>query len=112
MFGFFRLIKNLALMHSRLKQERARQVAKNYRIETTGDGPETYITYFENGKEIAVWADFTVFNDVTLYTYSLKRWHVPRGNEVTASDYQKVLDRVIQYLSCWGKVTLDDSRNP
>jgi hypothetical protein len=112
MFGDFRLIKNLALMKSRLEEDRLRQANEGYHINTWGSGPETYITYSENGREIGVIADFTWFNDVLLYTDSLRKWTKPYGEELTQFDYQRVLNRATRYLSCWGMVTLDETKLP
>ena len=110
MFGIFRLIKNLVLWKTRLAADRLAQVEDGYSINTHGSGPETYITYVEKGREIGVLANFTWFNDVVLYTDSLRKWTMPYGVELTEYDYQKVLNRVTRYLSCWGEVRFDDSK--
>lgn len=81
-------------------------------MEFSNIGPERYITYLEKGREIDVIADFTLLNDVILYTDSLKKWSKPRGEVLAPFDYGKVLNRVTRYLSCWGEVTLDDSNLP
>lgn len=112
MFGVFRLIKNLIMRKNRLAEDRRRQAKDGYRIETCGTGPETYITYIENGRELSVLADFISFNDVVLYTDSLRKWTKPYGEEVSQFDYQKVLNRATHYLSCWGAVTLNETHLP
>jgi hypothetical protein len=112
MFGIFRLIKNLVLMKSRLAEDRLGQAREGYLIDINDGGLERYITYFENGRELSILADFTWFNDVVLYTASLRKWTRPYGVELTEYDYQKVLNRVTRYLSCWGEVRFDDSKLP
>ena len=112
MFGVFRLIKNVLLLNRRLTEDERLQSEEGYRIETSSTGPETYITYFENGRTLSVLADFSIFNDVVLYTDSLRKWTKPYGEELTRFDYQKVLNRATRYLSCWGAVTLDDTKLP
>src|SRR5438445_2048688 len=112
MFGVFRLIKNVLLLNRRLTEDERLQSEEGYRIETSSTGPETYITYFENGRTLSVLADFSIFNDVVLYTDSLRKWTKPYGEELTRFDYQKVLNRATRYLSCWGTVTLDDTKLP
>lgn len=45
---------------------------------------------------------FSWFNDVKIYTNSLKRWDIPYGEELSPFDYQKILNRLVRYFSCWG----------
>ena len=108
----FRLIKNVILFNKRMAEVKSIQSREGYSIEMSGTGPETYWTYTEDGREIAVGADFTLWNDVTLYTDSLRKWSEPYGTDVSEFDYQKILDRCIRYFSCWGQVTLDDTILP
>ena len=110
MIGVFKLVRHFILWKSQLAEDKERQNREGYRIDMEGGGPETYIIYQENGCEVGVIADFTWFNDVTLFTDSLRRWTIPYDVELTDFDYQKVLNRVINYLSCWGEVTLNDSK--
>ncbi len=38
------------------------------------------------------------------------KWDKPRGEELTPLDYQKVLNRLVRYFSCWGgEVILDNA---
>jgi uncharacterized protein len=112
MFGLLRLVKNLASFDGRKARDDEKQVAEGYRITATGSGPETYVTYHDGDREIGVIAKFSWSNDVLLYTDSLKRWSVPYNAELTEFDFQRVLNRVMSYLSCWGKVSLDHSELP
>jgi hypothetical protein len=108
-FGFVRFVRNLFSLNKRLAENSLQQAEEGYKIEFTNIGPERYITYSENGREIDIIADFTILNDVVLYTVSLRHWDNPKREELTSFDYQKVMNRVIRYLSCWGNVTLDGS---
>lgn len=106
------MVKNLASFNSRMAADEEKQTIDGYRITSTSEGPERYITYFEGDREVAVTVDFSLWNDVLLYTDSLRRWSKPYGVELTEFDFQKVLNRVTSYLSCWGNVTLNDSKFP
>jgi hypothetical protein len=112
MFAVFKFIKSLILWKGRMREERLRQTRGGYTIDMEGTGPETYITYSENGRTIGVIADFSWGNDVVLFTDSLRKWMVPYGVELTDFDFQKVLNRVTNYLACWGEVTLNNSKLP
>lgn len=106
-----RFLKNIYLMNRRLADDSRRQADEGYEIKTTsGLGPERYITYSEDNRELDVLADFTIFNDVRLFADSLRSWNIPNREELTDFDYQKVLNRVVRYLSIWGPVTVDDSK--
>ncbi len=110
MFGVFRLIKSVISLNSRLAEDERSQMAEGYSIKTLGNGPETYITYVENEREIGLLVEFSIYNDVVLFTDSLRKWTKPFGVELTPLDYQKVLNRATHYLSCWGTVTYDETR--
>jgi hypothetical protein len=110
MFRVLRFLKNLLLWQKRITANRRVQVRDGFRLEIDNSGPARYITYFEDGREINVLTDFTALNEVTLYTDSLRKWSVPYGEELSSFDYQRVFNRVLQYLSCWGEVTLDESK--
>lgn len=112
MIKLFQFVKNIMLLNRRKAADKITQSKEGYSIEMNGSGPETYITYIENNLEIDVAANFTMFNDVILYTDSLRKWSRPKSEVLTPFDYQKVLNRVIRYLSCWGEVEIDESRLP
>jgi hypothetical protein len=102
MFKILKFIKNQVLLNQRLNEEEEQQKSEGYFIESIHHGPEHYFTYFEGDKEVSVGADFTLLNDVRLYTQSFVKWDKPRGKELTTFDYQKVLNRLVRYFSCWG----------
>ena len=109
MFKFFKFIQNVVLLNERLAQEEEQQKREGYLIESIHHGPEHYFTYYEGSRELSVGADFTWLNDVRIYTQSFVKWDKPRGEELTQFDYQKVLNRLVKYFSCWGgEVILDD----
>jgi hypothetical protein len=110
MTHILRFIKNLFLLNSCLETDKDRQAKDGYRLEFSNIGPERYVTYYEKGRKIEVLADFTLFNDVILHTHSLRKWSKPSGEELTPFDYEKVLNRVTRYLSCWGEVTLNETK--
>lgn len=112
MFGFLRLVKNLTSFNCRMAADEEKQTKDGYRITFTSQGPERDIRYFEGDREVIVMVDFSWWNDVLLYTDSLRRWYKPYGVELTEFDFQKVLNRVTSYMSCWGNVTLNDSKLP
>src|SRR5688572_1889495 len=101
MFKAVRFAVNLLMLKGRLKQDRLAQEEAGYLIADTGTGLENNFTYKEGDREITILADFTWSNDVLLHTDSLRKWTKPYGETVTEFDYQKVLNRVTQYLSCW-----------
>lgn len=112
MFKLIRFVKNLKHFDSRLKENEKLQRENGYRIEFVQEGPERYITYHEDGREVTVRADFSILNDVVLYRNSFRKWDKPAGQELTSFDYHKLLNRLVSYFACWGDVTLDDSQLP
>lgn len=108
----FRFIKSLIFLNKRMAEVEAVQTREGYRIEELGRGPEYYWTYMEGSREISIEVDFTWFNDVRLYTDSLRKWSEPYGTEVSDFDHQKIINRCIHYFSCWGMVTLDHTILP
>ncbi|PYS97914.1 MAG: hypothetical protein DMF63_17825 [Acidobacteria bacterium] len=110
MLRFVRFVNNLLRLNGRLAADRADQARDGYLIEWSNHGPERYISYSDNDRELDVHADFTLLNDVVLYSDSLRSWTAPQRKEVTPFEYQKVLNRVIRYLSCWGDVRIDDRK--
>lgn len=112
MANILRFFKHLLSINSCLAEEMKRQTVGGYMIESNTHGPERYFTYCENGRELVILVEFTILNDVKVFTNSLKKWHTPRGEELSDFDYQKVLNRATSYFSCWGEVILDDSPLP
>jgi len=110
MIKAFRAVKNLILLNKRLAENRARQEEEGYSIMFENIGRERYITYCENNREAVIQANFTMFNDVVLYVDSFRKWDTPRGEVLTSFDFRKVLNRLVNYFSCWGDVILDYSR--
>lgn len=110
MFKLYQFVKNIVFLNRRQAADRISQMKEGYSIEMNGAGPETCITYIENNREIDVLAEFTMLNDVILYAYSLRRWSRPQSEELTQFDYQKVLNRVVRYLSCWGEVEISETK--
>jgi hypothetical protein len=109
MFKIFRFIKNKTLLFKRLNAEEARQKDEGFSI-TMEPPPESYVVYREGNREVAAGMSFMRYDNVRLYTNSFVKWSTPRGEELTAFDYQKVLNRLVRYFSCWGgEVILDDS---
>lgn len=105
----FRLIKSLFLLNRRLAENKERQTSDGYTLDTSSIGPERYVTYSEGHRKIEIVATFSFSNDVRLYVDSLRKWTYPYGEEVSSCDFDRVLSRTIQYLSCWGRVELDYS---
>jgi len=112
MFETVRFLRKLFFLRSSLARDSALQASNGYRIEMSQVGPERSITYSEGEQEIDIIAGFTLLNRVTLYVDSLTEWTIPAGQKLTLFDFQKVLNRTIRYLACWGEVTLDDSKLP
>lgn len=112
MFKILKFIKNVVLLNKRLTAEEERQKKEGYSIEFV-NGPEQYVIYREGDRKVAAGMTFSIFNDVTIYTNSFVKWDFPRGEKLTAFDYQKVLNRLVRYFSCWGgEISLDDSHIP
>lgn len=109
MLKLIRFIKNLMHLDSCLKENEKQQRENGYRIEFLQKGPERYIKYHEDDREILVHAEFTILNDVILYVNSLKKWDKPCGEELTEFDYRRVFNRMLSYFSCWGDVVLSDA---
>lgn len=110
MFKVLKFIENQIHLNRRLTKEEQQQKREGYSITFEQYGPDREITYYEGDKEVSVGVDFNWFNDVRLYTKSFVKWDKPRGEELTPFDYQKVLNRLVRYFSCWGgEVILDDS---
>jgi hypothetical protein len=107
MFKIFRFFKNQYLLNQRLAADEQRQKAEGYSVTFEQLGPERCITYIENGREIDVVAEFSMMNDVILFTDSLVRWSRPNNQRLSDFDHRKVVDRMSRYFSCWGEVTLD-----
>src|SRR5688572_13297463 len=110
MLKICRFLKNLWQQKRLLADDRAQQLQEGYSIDWSNRGPERYITYIENGREIDVLADFPALNEVVLYGDALRKWSSPKREEVTPFEYQKLLNRVVWYLSCWGDVTVDNRK--
>ena len=109
MFKLLSYVRNQLRLGSRLREERGLQAKGGYEITFAQEGPQRSITYRENGKEVTVQVEFTWLNDVTLYINSFKVWDRPRGEKLNPFEYEKVTDRLVRFLSCWGDVTLDSS---
>ena len=110
MFRILKFIKNVFLLNGRLTAEEERQKKEGYLIEFIHEGPQYYFKYYEGDREVSVGVDFTYLNDAKIYTKSFVKWSKPRGEELTPFDYQKILNRLVRYLSCWGgEVILDNS---
>jgi hypothetical protein len=77
MFKIFRFLKGLYLMGRRLTEDELRQKAEGYSIKFEQYGPERSITYVEGEREIMVIEQFSLMNDVILFTDSLRRWSRP-----------------------------------
>ena len=107
MFRILKFIKNVSTLNKKLAEEEERQKKEGYSIKSTQEGPERYVTYYEDERKVTIGVSYTFLNDVVLYTNSFRKWDVPLGQELTPFDYQKVLNRLIRYFSCWGDVTLD-----
>lgn len=105
----FRLIKSLLRWNERLAEDRERQQRGGYKFEVNNIGPERCITYSEGNRRLEVMASFSFGNDVTLYVDSLRKWITPRGVPLLEHEFDLVLGRTIQYLSCWGAVELNYS---
>jgi hypothetical protein len=112
MLRIFRYFKNLYLLPRRKTADEKCQLVEGYAVTFESVGPQRYITYKEGDREIAVIAEFSLMNDVVLFTDSLTRWSSPSNEPVSDFDQQKVLNRVMKYLSCWGEVTLDSRLLP
>lgn len=113
MFKLFRFFKGLYLMGRRRTEDELRQKAEGYSVKFEQYGPERSITYVEGEREINVIEQFSWTNDVVVFTDSLKRWSRPYNEPVSDFEYQKIVNRLIRYFSCWGgNVTLDDRRLP
>jgi hypothetical protein len=68
MLRLIRFVKNLLHLKSRIAVDRADQLKEGYSLELSNKGPERYITYSDDGRFIDVQADFTLLNDVVLYS--------------------------------------------
>ena len=101
-----RYLKSQIGFSKRLEKETAEQRKAGYRITLKWEGPEQVITYREGKRQLIVFARFNWANDVVLELDSIKRWDYP-GGRLTEPEYQKVLERVIKFLSVWGNVSLD-----
>ena len=113
MFKIFRYIKGQILLNKRLSEEERQQRKEGYVIKFEQYGPARCITYVEGNREVAIEVNFTMLNDVRIFTDSFKKWNKPCGELLTPFDYQKVLNRLLRYFSCWGgEVVLDDSLIP
>ncbi len=113
MFRFFKYIKSQILLNKRLADEESQQRKEGYAIKFEQYGPARCITYVEGDREVGIEVDFTVLNDVRIFTGSFKKWNKPSGEVLTPFDFQKVLNRLVRYFSCWGgEVVLDDSPIP
>lgn len=113
MFKFLRFIKNIFLLNQRLTAEEAQLKKEGYWIKYKLEGNEYSSIYYESGKQIYFYVEFTWLNDVILNTNSFKKWSYPKVKELTPSEYEKVQNRLVKYFSCWGgKVILDDSPPP
>ncbi len=109
MFKFFKYIKNQILLNQRLTDEEKQQRREGYSIKLMQEGSEQYIVYKENNREIIVFAGFTLLNDVQLHKNSYLSWSDFEGGKLTSLEYQRVQNRLIRYLSCWGgEVTVGD----
>jgi len=102
MIKFIRLIKGVYLLSKRLKEDEARQHQENYLITSTQEGPERYIKYSDGDLEIDVIAEFTWANDVVIYTDSLKNFRKNPAEQLSPENYERVLQRLVRYFSCWG----------
>ncbi len=112
MLKICRFVRNLYLLNQKRVAEEQRQQAEGYSVTFEQQGPERFITYLEGDREINVIAEFSMFNDVILFTDSLVKWSVPYNEPLSEFDHLRVVNRMIRYFSCWGEVTLDNRPLP
>lgn len=102
-------IQRQANFGSRREKEMAEQKDFGYEAKYVQYGGEHYVIYQEDGKSLDVCVEFDWENNVTVFTKSFDSWLTPKREKLAELDYQKVLNRVVKYLSLWGEVRLDDS---
>ena len=113
MFKLFRFFKNIYLLPRRQAADRAIQDAEGYSIEMGPNGPEIYFTYFECDREASIVAQFSILNDVVIFTDSFRRWQKPFNESISDFDFTRIKNRAVRYFGCWGgKVTTDDRKLP
>lgn len=112
MVTILKLLKNLLQMRSRMAKDKSLQSREGYSIEISGTGPERYITYKEDDLIVDVTADFSWSNDVVLYSDSLRKSLGRPPKSLSDLEFLRVKNRVINYLSCWGDVTIIDTELP
>ena len=110
MFKIIKFIKTTVLLGKRLEAEKEEQKKEGYEVEHVFRGYENYLIYREGERELTAQveavSDFT--REFKLFTNSYLTWNKPRGEKVTPFDHQKVTNRFVKYLSCWGGETILD----
>jgi hypothetical protein len=113
MFKILRFLRNIYLLNSRLTKDEKRQAEEGYSIKFSSVGPERDISYFEGDREANIVAEYSLLNDVVIFTDSFRKWQKPYGEELTEFDFLKVKNRLIRYFSCWGgDVTFNEKPLP
>jgi hypothetical protein len=99
------------MLNKRLEEDKEQQKQEGYSVEGVFKGYENYLIYREGEREVTAEVHFfSYLNDVRLFINSYRKWDKPHSEELTSFDHQKITNRFVKYLSCWGgEVVLDDS---
>jgi hypothetical protein len=104
---FFKFIRNLYLLNRRLDAEKELQRDSGYEVRFVQEGPEQYFYYRKGDEEFSFYAEFSYLNTPTFFTRSLIR--TKGSGAITEQEREIAFQRIVQFLSCWGDVVLDDS---
>jgi hypothetical protein len=112
MFKIIKFIQKLVNENKLLAAEKEQQEKEAYSVERVLEPTTSYLVYREDEKEVtAQYRIITIFTRETkLFRNSYRIWKKPRREEITPFDHQKITNRFVKYLACFGcEVILDDA---
>jgi hypothetical protein len=106
---FINYLNRLFQLPSKLNKHKQKQVEEGFLVELQSSMSGGNVEYREEDNILFAEVDFSWDNNVRLFTRSVEFWSRPRRRELTEIEYERVINRITEYLSLWGKVTYDNS---
>ena len=103
-------VRALLMYPIRKREAREKQKREGYIVEIPTGSRGEYVVYREGERSLSAFIDVSLATGVRLYTETIRKWETPvKGEVLSHSKYELVLNRIRDYLSLEGPVTLDDS---
>lgn len=107
--SFIDYITRLSQLGRKLDEHKRKQLQKGFFVELQSSMSGGNIEYREGDNALFAVVDFSWDNNVKLFTRSIEFWNKPEHKKLTEIEYERVIKRITEYLSLWGKVTYDNS---